>query len=103
MKNFIIVKVKISDKTKANNMLNILLNKGLIAGGSVTRVLSKYYSRGKVLMHEDYELTLDTLEEKYERICRVIENTYNNDNFKVFSMKVDNYNYYYSRYMDEIR
>ena len=100
---YIIVKVRFKDKNKANVIFNTLLNRMLVAGGTISKVISKYYEKGRVLMHEDYELNLETKSVNFEKICRIIENTYGDENYKAFAIDIEKINSNFSRYIDIVR
>ena len=100
---YIIVKVRFKDKNKANVIFNTLLNRMLVAGGTISKVISKYYEKGRVLMYEDYELNLETKSVNFEKICRIIENTYGDENYKAFAIDIEKINSNFSRYIDIVR
>ena len=100
-KKFIEIKTYCKDLNIANNIVIMLLNKRLIAGSRITKVLSKYYDSGLVKMDEKYEIKLETIEEKFEFIARQIDNFDKENNYKITYTVIDGYNYDYKKYNED--
>ena len=100
-KEYILIKTYCKDLNIANNIVTMLLNKRLIAGSRIAKVLSRYYEKGTVRMDEKYELKLETRKDKFEIIARQIENFDKDNVYKITYTTIDGYNYDYSNYIDD--
>ena len=103
MKNneYIVIKTYCNDLNIANNLVIMLLNKSVIAGSRISKVLSKYYENGVVRMDEKYEIKLETRKDKFDFIERQIENFDKSNTYKITYTIVDGYNYEYQKYIDD--
>ena len=77
MDKYIIVTMLCDKKEIANKIINVLLEKKLVAGSQMTKVHSKYWWNNKLEECDEYKLELRTKESKFAIIENEIKGIHN--------------------------
>lgn len=101
MDKYIVVTTLCDKKKIANQIVDILLSKKLVAGSQVTKVNSKYYWNEKLEEGSEYKLEFRTKESKFRDIEEEIKKIHNYEVAEISSYEIKNASKEFLNWIDE--
>ena len=101
MDKYIIVTTLCDQEKIANNIVDTLLEKKLVAGSQVTKVNSKYWWNNKLEEGIEYKLEFRTKESKFTEIEKEIKKIHNYEVAEISSYEIKNASKEFLSWIDE--
>ena len=101
MDKYIIVTTLCDKKEIANKIVDILLEKRLVAGSQISKVHSKYWWNNKLEECDEYKLEFRTKESKFSEIENEIKKIHNYEVAEISSFEIKNSSKEFLYWIDE--
>ena len=101
MDKYIIVTTLCDKKEIANKIVDILLEKRLVAGSQISKVHSKYWWNNKLEECDEYKLEFRTKESKFSEIENEIKKIHNYEVAEISSFEIKNASKEFLYWIDE--
>ncbi len=101
MDKYIIVTTLCDKKEIANKIVDILLEKRLVAGSQISKVHSKYWWNNKLEECDEYKLEFRTKESEFSEIENEIKKIHNYEVAEISSFEIKNSSKEFSNWIDE--
>ncbi len=101
MDKYIIVTTLCSREAIANKIIDILLEKKLIAGSQLSKVHSKYWWNDKIEENDEYKLEFRTKESLFTQIENEIKKIHDYDVAEISYYEIKNANEDFLKWIDE--
>lgn len=100
MDKYIVVTTLTNDKDIADKIVNVLLNKRLVAGSQISKVESKYWWNNKIEESNEYKIEFRTKSNLYNEIEKEIRKIHDYEVFELSSYEIDNSNEEFLKWID---
>ena len=101
MDKYIVVTTLCDEEEVANEIVDTLLSKKLVAGSQVTKVNSKYYWNNRLEEVMEYKLEFRTKESKFRDIEEEIKKIHNYEVAEISSYEIKNASKEFLNWIDE--
>ena len=101
MNKYIVVTTLCDKEDIANKMVNVLLEKKLVAGSQISKVHSKYWWNDALEECDEYKLEFRTKDNLFNEIEKEIKKIHDYEVVEISSYEIDNANQEFLNWMDE--
>lgn len=101
MNKYIVVTTLCDKEDIANKMVNVLLEKKLVAGSQISKVHSKYWWNDALEECDEYKLEFRTKDNLFNKIEKEIKKIHDYEVVEISSYGIDNANQEFLNWMDE--
>ena len=101
MNKYIVVTTLCDKEDIANKMVNVLLEKKLVAGSQISKVHSKYWWNDALEECDEYKLEFRTKDNLFNEIEKEIKKIHDYEVVEISSYGIDNANQEFLNWMDE--
>lgn len=101
MDKYIVVTTLTNDKDIADKIVNVLLNKRLVAGSQISKVESKYWWNNKIEESYEYKIEFRTKSNLFNEIEEEIKKIHDYEVFELSSYEIVNSNEEFLKWIDD--
>ena len=101
MSKYIIVKTYCNKKKIANEIIEVLLKKKLVAGAQVSKISSKYWWNNSIEISDEYQLEFRTKKNLFSEIEKEIKKIHDYDVAEISAIEIEDGSKEFFKWIDD--